>query len=127
MLAYLVLLHDPVPPPFIGIEEPENFLHPRLLAGLAEECRAATERTQLLATTHSPFFLDALRPEEAWILWRDEKGYTRVERAAEAPGVQAFVDQGALLGHLWMENQLGVGDPLVNQGGPSRPRTGGRP
>ena len=31
MLAYLVLLYDPEPPPFIGIEEPENFLHPRLL------------------------------------------------------------------------------------------------
>ena len=39
MLAYLVLMNDPVPPPFIGIEEPENFLHPRLLYGLAEECR----------------------------------------------------------------------------------------
>jgi predicted ATPase len=35
MLAYLVLLYDPAPPPFIGIEEPENFLHPRLLYGLA--------------------------------------------------------------------------------------------
>ena len=34
MLAYLTLLHDPLPPPFIGIEEPENFLHPRLLYGL---------------------------------------------------------------------------------------------
>jgi predicted ATPase len=41
MLAYLVLLHDPMPPPFIGIEEPENFQHPRLLPELAEECRAA--------------------------------------------------------------------------------------
>lgn len=56
MLAYLVLLYDPSPPPFIGIEEPENFLHPRLLYGLAEECRAAAERGQLLVTTHSPFF-----------------------------------------------------------------------
>lgn len=50
-----VLLYDPLPPPFIGIEEPENFLHPRLLPELAEECRAASERTQLLVTTHSPF------------------------------------------------------------------------
>ena len=44
MLAYLVLLHDPVPPPFIGIEEPENFLHPRLLAGTGRGmpgCRCA--------------------------------------------------------------------------------------
>ena len=44
MLAYLALLHDPVPPPFIGIEEPENFLHPRLLYGLAEECRGRPSR-----------------------------------------------------------------------------------
>ncbi len=125
MLAYLVLLYDPAPPPFIGIEEPENFLHPRLLPELAEECRAASARTQLLATTHSPFFLNGLRPEEVRVLWRDENGYTQASRAADLPGVQAFVAEGALLGHLWMEGQLGVGDPLTNQGEPTRP-LGGR-
>lgn len=121
MLAYLVLLYDPTPPPFIGIEEPENFLHPRLLPELAEECRAASDRTQLLVTTHSPFFLNALRPAEVRVLWRDEQGYTQTQRAADLPGVSEFVEQGALLGQLWMEGQLGVGDPLVNQGAPSRP------
>jgi predicted ATPase len=122
MLAYLVLLYDPTPPPFIGIEEPENFLHPRLLPELAEECRAASDRTQLLVTTHSPFFLNALRPDEVRVLWRDEQGYTQTQRAADLPGVSEFVEQGALLGQLWMEGQLGVGDPLVNQGAPSRPQ-----
>lgn len=122
MLAYLVLLYDPTPPPFIGIEEPENFLHPRLLPELAEECRAASDRTQLLVTTHSPFFLNALRPAEVRVLWRDEQGYTQTQRAADLPGVSEFVEQGALLGQLWMEGQLGVGDPLVNQGAPSRPQ-----
>jgi predicted ATPase len=121
MLAYLVLLYDPAPPPFIGIEEPENFLHPRLLPELAEECRAASARTQLLVTTHSPFFLNGLRPDEVRVLWRDEQGYTQTRRAADLPGVGEFVEQGALLGQLWMEGQLGVGDPLVNQGAPSRP------
>lgn len=118
MLAYLVLLHDPTPPPFIGIEEPENFLHPRLLPDLAEECRQATERTQLLVTTHSPFFLNALRPEEVWVLWRDEQGYTQTKRVRDIKGVADFVKEGALLGDLWMEGYLGVGDPLVNQGMP---------
>lgn len=122
MLAYLVLLYDPMPPPFIGIEEPENFLHPRLLPELAEECRAASDRTQLLVTTHSPFFLNALRPAEVRVLWRDDQGYTQTQRAADLPGVSEFVDEGALLGQLWMEGQLGVGDPLVNQGAPSRPQ-----
>ncbi|TVS07337.1 MAG: ATPase [Cyanobium sp. PLM2.Bin73] len=121
MLAYLVLLNDPAPPPFIGIEEPENFLHPRLLPELAEECRSATEYTQLLVTTHSPFFLNGLRAEEVRTLWRDEQGYTQARRVSDLQGVKAFVAEGALLGQLWMEGQLGVGDPLVNQGAPSRP------
>lgn len=122
MLAYLVLLYDPTPPPFIGIEEPENFLHPRLLPELAEECRSASERTQLLVTTHSPFFLNGVRPDEVRVLWRDEQGYTQTQRAVDLPGVSDFVTHGALLGDLWMEGQLGVGDPLVNQGAPGRPQ-----
>jgi predicted ATPase len=121
LLAYLVLLHDPLPPPFIGIEEPENFLHPRLLPDLAEECRVASADTQLLVTTHSPFFLNGLKAEEVRVLWRDGTGYTQSQRAADIVGVKEFVAEGALLGHLWMEGQLGVGDPLVNRGAPTRP------
>ncbi|MCY4318649.1 MAG: AAA family ATPase [Alphaproteobacteria bacterium] len=118
MLAYLVLLHDPEKPPFLGIEEPENFLHPRLLQGLAEECRAAAATTQVLVTTHSPFFLNALRPEEVRMLWRDEQGHTRCDRIAEDERIVAFVEAGAQLGDLWMEQQFGVGDPLTCGGLP---------
>lgn len=122
MLAYLIVLYDPNPPQFVGIEEPENFLHPRLLPELAEECRAASERTQLLVTTHSPFFLNALRPQEARVLYRDEYGYTQVVRAADIQGVPEFIEAGASLGHLWLEGRFGVGDPLVNAGAPTGKR-----
>lgn len=120
LLAYLTVLHDPDPPQFVGIEEPENFLHPRLLPELAEECRAATERSQLLVTTHSPFFLNAIRAEEVRALYRDESGFTQVVRASEIKGIPEFVAAGASMGHLWLEGRLGVGDPLVNAGGPQR-------
>ena len=116
MLAYLIMLHDPEPPPFIGIEEPENFLHPRLLWGLAEECRVAAEDTQLLVTTHSPFFLNALRPDEVRVLWRDESGYTLCKALNQDTKVKAFMDAGALLGDLWMEGYFGAGDPLTEGG-----------
>ena len=119
MLAYLVLLNDPYPPPFIGIEEPENFLHPRLLPELAEECRASSECGQLLITTHSPFFINALRPEEVRILYRDEEGYTQTVRTRDILGIIEFMATGASLGHLWMEGRFGMGDPLVNQGAAS--------
>jgi predicted ATPase len=122
LLAYLTVLHDPQPPQFVGIEEPENFLHPRLLPELAEQCRAATERSQLLVTTHSPFFIDALKPEEVRALYRDEQGYTQAIRVSDIQGVPEFVQAGASLGHLWLEGHLGVGDPLVNAGAPQLKR-----
>lgn len=118
MLAYLVVLFDPKPPQFVGIEEPENFLHPRLLPGLAEECRAASERTQLLVTTHSPDFLNGMTAKEVRVLYRDPQGYTQSRRASDIVGVPEFVAAGASLGHLWMEGRFGLGDPLVNAGAP---------
>jgi predicted ATPase len=116
LLAYLTVLRDPTPPQFIGIEEPENFLHHRLLPELAEECRAATERSQLLVTTHSPFFINGLKANEVRILYRDEAGFTQAVRAADVKGVPEFLETGASLGQLWQENFFGVGDPLVNAG-----------
>jgi predicted ATPase len=118
MLAYLTLLYDPSPPELIGIEEPENHLHPRLLPELAEECRMATERTQLMVTSHSPFFVDGLRPEELWVLYRDESGYTQARKASDMKGIPEFVKEGASLGQLWMEGYFEVGDPLTASGGP---------
>ena len=118
LLAYLTVLYDPEPPRFIGIEEPENFLHPKLLPELAEECRAAAERSQLLITSHSPFLLNAMRPEEVRILYRDEQGYTQAVRAIDIQGISEFMREGASLGYLWMEGHFGLGDPLSNQGAP---------
>jgi predicted ATPase len=120
MLAYLTVLYDPDPPQLIGIEEPENQLHPRLLPELAGECRAASARSQLMVTTHSPFLIDALKPEEVWVLYRDEEGYTKAKRTADMQGVKEFINNGATLGNLWMENYFEVGDPLTNAGGSIR-------
>ena len=112
MLAYLTVLHDPEPPQLVGIEEPENHLHPRLLPELAEECRESSGRSQLLVTTHSPFFVNGLKPKELWVLYRDKKGFTNARRAADMDGVDQFMKNGALLGDLWVERHFEVGDPL---------------
>lgn len=118
LLAYLTVLFDPNPPQLVGIEEPENHLHPRLLPQLAEECRSASANTQLMVTTHSPFFVDSLKPEELWVLYRDEKGFTQAKRTADMQGIKQFIENGALLGSLWMEDFFDVGNPLKNAGAP---------
>jgi predicted ATPase len=124
MLAYLTVLYDPYPPQLIGLEEPENQLHPRLLYDLAEECRGASASSQLMVTTHSPFFVNGLRPNELRVLYRDEGGYTRARRAQDMPNVMSLVKESALLGDLWMEGQFEVGDPLTNAGGEKVRRAG---
>ena len=121
MLAYLTVLYDPEPAPLIGIEEPENHLHPRLLPELAEECLMAASRSQLMVTTHSPFFVNGLKPREVWVLYRDEKGYAQARRAEDMQGINEFVAQGALLGNLWVEGYFDVGDPFTAAGGLKRP------
>lgn len=104
MLAYLTVLYDPSPPQLIGIEEPENHLHPRLLPELAEECRSASSNSQLMVTTHSPFFVDALKPQELWVLYRDENGFTQAKNTSKIQGIKEFTEYGANLGSLWMED-----------------------
>ncbi len=113
MLAYLVLIHDPRPPALIGIEEPENFLHPRLLTELAEECNLATKKSQIMMTTHSPFVLNALLPKQVRVLYRDRSGYTKSKIASDIEGLNEQLEAGGQLGDLWMQGYFGVGDPLA--------------
>jgi hypothetical protein len=52
------------------------------------------------------------------VLYRDEKGYTQAKRAYDMKGIPDFIEEGALLGHLWAEGYFEFGDPLTNSGGP---------
>jgi len=114
MLAYLLLLEDPDPPPLIGIEEPENGLHHQLLEPLALEMKRYTERDkgpQIIITTHSPYFVDALTPKEVWILEKGDDGFSTAVRAADLPAVKELFEQGIPLGSLWYSNHFGRGNP----------------
>lgn len=105
VFAYLLMLHDPLPPPFICIEEPENGLYHKLLEVLAYEFRThATGRRvapQIFVTTHQPYFVDALEPDETWVLEKQTDGFSAIRRASDDETVKAMVDEGLPLGGLW--------------------------
>ncbi len=100
LLAHLVALRH-AGASVLTVEEPENNIHPTLHYRLAEEFRASTEFGQVVVATHSPRFVDAIRPAELWVLYRAEDGFTRVGRATEVPGLEAMLDAGGSLGELW--------------------------
>ncbi len=113
VFAYLLLLEDPEPPPFICIEEPENGLYHKLLESLAQEFRShATGKKaapQIFVTTHQPYFVDALSPQEVWILKKGEDGFSTVLRVSELAMVKHLVDEGLPLGGLWYSDYLDEG------------------
>ena len=110
VFAYLLLMEDPEPPPFICIEEPENGLYHKLLEALAQEFRAhATGKKnapQIFVTTHQPYFVDALSPEEVWILEKGAEGYSVIRRVSDLEIVKNLVDEGLPLGGLWYSDYL---------------------
>lgn len=110
VFAYLLLLEDPLPPPFLCIEEPENGLYHKLLETLAAEFRAhATGRkggSQVFVTTHQPYFVDALTPEEVWVLEKGKDGFSTVRRASDDETVKNMVTEGLPLGGLWYSDYL---------------------
>ena len=110
VFAYLLLLEDPAPPPFLCIEEPENGLYHKLLETLATEFREhATGRkggSQVFITTHQPYLVDALEPSEVWILEKAADGYSVIRRASDDQIVQSMVAEGLPLGGLWYSDYL---------------------
>ena len=110
VFAYLLMMEDPHPPPFICIEEPENGLYHKLLEILAAEFRAhATGKPnapQIFITTHQPYFVDALTPEETWVLEKQDDGFATIRRASDDPVVKAMADEGLPLGGLWYSDYL---------------------
>jgi len=110
VFAYLLLLEDPTPPPFLCIEEPENGLYHKLLESLAQEFREhATGQkggSQIFITTHQPYFVDALSPEEVWVLEKEEDGFSKIRSASDDPKVKNMVEEGLPLGGLWYSDYL---------------------
>lgn len=110
VFAYLLLLEDPEPPPFICIEEPENGLYHKLLESLASEFRAhATGKKnapQIFVTTHQPYFVDALSPQEVWVLDKGGDGFSTIRRVSELEIVKNLVTEGLPLGGLWYSDYL---------------------
>lgn len=109
LFAYMLLLGDPAPPPFVCFEEPENGLYHKLLAAFVQEIRYHLEQrsgSQFFITTHQPYLVDALAPDEVWILEKASDGFAQVRRASDDEIVREMVREGTPLGALWYSEYL---------------------
>ena len=110
LFAYYLLLHERNPRQLVFVEEPENGLYHKHLSNLAIEMKRNVSKAyakQLFVTTHSPFFVNALSPEQVWVLERDDKGFSRIKRASDYKFVSDLTNEGASVGDLWYSDYFG--------------------
>jgi predicted ATPase len=105
-LCLLAILLHPEPPPLVMIEEPELGLHPDILPHIAELLVEASERTQVIVTTHSRMLVDALGANpESIIVCEKELGETRLERLC-SEDLEGWLGRYSV-GELWSKGEIG--------------------
>lgn len=106
-LCLLAILLHPDPPPLVCIDEPENGLHPDALQIVADLLREASERMQLIVTTHAQALVDALsdQPESVLVCERDFDGGTQCRRLSRTE-LEGWLERYTL-GALWRKGEIG--------------------
>lgn len=105
-LCLLAILCDPNPGPLVCIEEPELGMHPDMLPGIADLLIAASERTQLVVTTHSDILIDAMTEHpESVVVFDKQHGKTTAQRL-NAADLKIWL-RDYRLGRLWTDGQIG--------------------
>lgn len=110
LFAYYLMLHEKNPRQLIFIEEPENGLYHHYLADLALEMKKSAGNgytKQIFVTTHSPFFVNALSPEQVWVLAKDANGFATATQASNFEFVKELTEEGVALGDLWYSKYFG--------------------
>lgn len=110
LFAYYLLLNEKNARQLVFVEEPENGLYHKNLGKLANEMRkdvGTGYSKQLFVTTHSPFFVNALSPQQVWVLEKDEDGFSVARRASSYDFVPDLTREGAPLGDLWYSEYFG--------------------
>jgi len=115
-LAFLTLAYIPNPPPIVCIEEPDHGIHPRLLRDVQDAIyrlcypdRLVESRppVQVIATTHSPYFLDLFRDHREEVVLAHKTGLeARFERLSDRPDAPEIL-RDSHLGDAWYSGILG--------------------
>ena len=109
MLALMTALYGEQDANLLGIEEPENYVHPSALSAFVEHTRNSHGRVQFMVTTHSPLLLDLLDdPKVVYIVQRGDGTGTKVSKEKNPEGVRNALDEsGFSLGEYYQTKGFG--------------------
>lgn len=105
-MLLLAILCDPEPPSLICIEEPELGLHPDIIRSLGKLLIEASERTQIIVTTHSDILVDAMTDQPESVLVTEKiDGQTSIT-PLNGEKLKPWLEEYRL-GELWTSGEIG--------------------
>ncbi|MGF1581525.1 MAG: AAA family ATPase [Gemmataceae bacterium] len=120
VLGLIGAMMNPPRPHLVLLDDLERGLHPKAQRELVDQIRTILDQNpemQIVATTHSPYLLDKLRPEEVRITTLDENGHTVCGRLDAHPKFEKWKDEmtpgefWSLIGEQWVVEREAVGNP----------------
>ena len=105
-MALAAILLDPDPPPLVVIEEPELGLHPDVVLGIGEMLIQASERTQLVVTTHSRVLINALEDHASSVVVCEKRDGQSQMKRLDSEQLEVWLEKYSL-GYLWSIGELG--------------------
>jgi len=94
--------------PVTIIEEPERNIHPYLISKLVEMLKDASQKKQVLVTTHNPEMLKHVNVEDILLITRDPEGFSKASRPANRQEIREFLAQEIGIEELFVQNLLGL-------------------
>ncbi len=90
------------------IEEPERNIHPSLIYSIVEMMREASDKKQIIVTTHNPEIVRHTDLESILLISRDKEGFSTISKPSEKKEVKAFLENEIGIEELYVQNLLGV-------------------
>ncbi|MGB9878322.1 MAG: AAA family ATPase, partial [bacterium] len=94
--------------PLVIIEEPERNIHPHLISKVVQMMKEASEKKQVIVTTHNPEVVRHAGLENLLLIKRDEDGFSTIFRPSDKEGVKTFLEQEIGIEELYVQDLLGV-------------------
>ena len=90
----------------IVIEEPERNIHPRLISNLMSLVKEASQKKQIIITTHSPEMIKYVDLENLYVIDRDQNGASKISRASNNDEIKAFLKEKIGIDELFVDGIL---------------------
>jgi len=94
--------------PLTIIEEPERNIHPYLIANVVDMMKDASQKKQIIVTTHNPEIVKHTDLENLLLMSRGEKGFSMISRPSDKEEVKTFLENEIGIEELYVQDLLGV-------------------